>query len=75
MHTKQMINSLRLANFVTHEQAIHRFKNGELSPEFSSYAETIGPLAIALNNRISKILQQLIKETIALIKILSVLPF
>ena len=59
MHTKQMINSLRLANFVTHEQAIQRFKNGELSPEFTSYAETIGPLAIALNNRINKILQQL----------------
>jgi ATP-dependent DNA helicase DinG len=29
MHTKQMINSLRLANFVTHEQVIQRFKNGE----------------------------------------------
>jgi ATP-dependent DNA helicase DinG len=54
-----MINSLRLANFVTHEQPIHRFKNGCLSDEFSSYAETIGPLAIGLNNRISKILQQL----------------
>ena len=59
MHTRQMINSLRLANFVTHDQPIHRFKNGILSDEFSSYAETIGPLAIGLNNRISKILQQL----------------
>ena len=56
MHTRQMINSLRLANFVTHEEPIHRFKNGNLSDEFASYAETIGPLAIGLNNRISKIL-------------------
>ncbi|MFM6921286.1 MAG: helicase C-terminal domain-containing protein, partial [Polynucleobacter victoriensis] len=30
-----------------------------LSDEFATYAETIGPLAIGLNNRISKILQQL----------------
>ena len=52
MHTRQMINSLRLANFVTHEDPIHRFKNGNLSDEFASYAETIGPLAIGLNNRI-----------------------
>ena len=58
-HTKQLINSLRLSNFVTHDRAIHRFQNGELNEEFASHAQTLGPLAIALNNRISKILQQL----------------
>ena len=58
-HTKQLINSLRLSNFVTHDQAIHRFKHGELSEEFANEAQTMGPLAIALNNRVSKILQQL----------------
>jgi ATP-dependent DNA helicase DinG len=59
MHTRAMINSLRLSNFVTHENTIQRFKNGELSDEFISYAETMGPLAIGLNNRVAKILQQL----------------
>ena len=59
MHTRAMINSLRLSNFVTHENTIQRFKNGELSDEFTSYAETMGPLAIGLNNRVAKILQQL----------------
>jgi ATP-dependent DNA helicase DinG len=59
MHTRQLINSLRLGNFVTHENPLQRFSNGKLSEEFTSYAETIGPLAIGLNNRISKILQQL----------------
>ena len=59
MHTRAMINSLRLSNFVTHENTIQRFKNGELTDEFISYAETMGPLAIGLNNRVAKILQQL----------------
>ncbi len=59
MHTRAMINSLRLSNFVTHENTIQRFKNGELTDEFVSYAETMGPLAIGLNNRVAKILQQL----------------
>jgi ATP-dependent DNA helicase DinG len=59
MHTRAMINSLRLSNFVTHENTIQRFKNGELTDEFINYAETMGPLAIGLNNRVAKILQQL----------------
>ena len=59
MHTRAMINSLRLSNFVTHENTIQRFKNGELTDDFISYAETMGPLAIGLNNRVAKILQQL----------------
>lgn len=59
MHTRAMINSLRLSNFVTHENTIQRFKNGELTDEFISYTETMGPLAIGLNNRVAKILQQL----------------
>ena len=59
MHTRAMINSLRLSNFVTHENTIQRFKNGELTDEFISYTETMGPLAIRLNNRVAKILQQL----------------
>lgn len=59
MHTREMINSLRMANLVSHDNTIQRFKNGELSQEFISYAEVIGPLAIRLNNRVAKILQQL----------------
>lgn len=59
MHTREMINSLRMANLVSHDNTIQRFKNGELSQEFISYAEVIGPLAISLNNRVAKILQQL----------------
>lgn len=59
MHTREMINSLRMANLVSHDNTIQRFKNGELSQEFISYAEVIGPLASGLNNRIAKILQQL----------------
>ncbi|MBU3599279.1 ATP-dependent DNA helicase DinG [Polynucleobacter sp. 30F-ANTBAC] len=59
MHTREMINSLRMANLVSHDNTIQRFKNGELSQEFISYAEVIGPLAIGLNNRVAKILQQL----------------
>lgn len=41
-HTKQLINSLRLSNFVTHDRAIHRFQNGELNEEFASHAQTFG---------------------------------
>jgi ATP-dependent DNA helicase DinG len=59
MHTKQMINSLRLGNFVTHENPIQRFTDGKLSDEFINYAEVISPLAVSLNNRVGKILQQL----------------
>ncbi len=59
MHSKGMINSLRLANLVSHDNPILRFKNGELSEEFLSYAQTLGPLAQSLNNRVAKVLQQL----------------
>lgn len=59
MHTRQMINSLKLGNLVTYENPLYRFSNGKISEEFSTYIETIGPLAIGLNNRINKILQQL----------------
>jgi ATP-dependent DNA helicase DinG len=59
MHTREMINSLRMSNLVSHDNTISRFKNGELSEEFISFAEIIGPLASGLNNRIAKILQQL----------------
>jgi ATP-dependent DNA helicase DinG len=48
-----------MSNLVSHDNTISRFKNGELSEEFISFAEIIGPLASGLNNRIAKILQQL----------------